>query len=255
MATKKLINKSRPIGGKRRPKETAPASQSQSPPLAPALDAPFQGSQLGAIAPSTGNNGSNGSNRSAVNAQFYTGLSQIPHGLTFPTFDPNQYFATDLFSNSSSLQETEKEDADKAVESIEKKRQTLRIVGANIALNTDVVRTANDYRKFEGTVIDYDTSRINNETKFVNWQTAGTNRDIAVGRFDQAQERLIQGQKTLNGMRSITPLIDSEWQQRKSLKESQINSLKILAVQAKQALEPAMTQLSQDFRQELDNLN
>ena len=100
----------------------------------------------------------------------YTGLTQISHGLTIPTFDANLYFAGDLFSNSSTLQETEKSVADETVESIEKKRQTLRIVGANIALNTDVVKTANDYRKFEGTVIDYATTGINNEIKFVNYQ-------------------------------------------------------------------------------------
>jgi len=98
----------------------------------------------------------------------YTGLTQVSHGLTIPTFDANLYFAGDLFSNSSTLQETEKSVADETVESIEKKRQTLRIVGANIALNTDVVKTANDYRKFEGTVINYVTTGVNNEIKFVN---------------------------------------------------------------------------------------
>ena len=98
----------------------------------------------------------------------YTGLTQVPHGLTIPTFDANLYFAGDLFSNSSTLQETEKSVADETVESIEKKRQTLRIVEANIALNTDVVKTANDYRKFEGTVINYVTTGVNNEIKFVN---------------------------------------------------------------------------------------
>jgi len=186
----------------------------------------------------------------------YTGgLTQVPHNLTFPTFDPNTYFAGDLFTNSSTLQETEKDKADEAVESIEKKRHTLRIVGANIALNTDIVRTANDFRKFEGTVIDYATTGVNNEIKFVNYQTAGVNKDIALNRFDQSQERLIQGQNTLTGMRSITPLITDEWVARKSLKSSQIKSLELAATQAKEALEPRLMQLSQDFKQEMNDLN
>ena len=56
-------------------------------------------------------------------------------------------------------------------------------------------------------------------------------------------------------MQSITPLIDSEWEARKSLKQSQIKSLEVAAVQAKQALEPKLMQLSQDFREELADLN
>ena len=176
MPPRKLIHKSRPLGGK--PKNTTPASErktrkpkSDSAPkdkvdplaIAASLVAPSNGSSSAAT--------SNGATSSTPRqAQSYTGLSQVSHGLNFPSFDANTHFAQDLFANSSPLKETEKEEADKAVESIEKKRQTLRIVGANIALNTDVVRTANDYRKFEGTVIDYATTGINNEIKFVNYQ-------------------------------------------------------------------------------------
>lgn len=187
-------------------------------------------------------------------AESYTGLTGIEHGLTFTEFTPNSYFAGDLFSNSSTLQETEKSVADETVGSIEKKRQTLRIVGANIALNTDVVRTANDFRKFEGAVIDYATTGVNNETKFVNYQTAGVNKDIALNRFDQSNERLTQGQKVLAGMQSITPLIDTEWAERKSLKSSQIKSLQLAAIQAKDELQPKLMQLSQDFKQELNEV-
>lgn len=185
----------------------------------------------------------------------YTGITQVPHGLTIPNFDPNTYFAGDLFTNSSTLQETDKTVADEAVESIEKKRHTLRIVGANIALHTDVVKTANDYRKFEGTIIDYATTGVNNEIKFVNYQTAGINKDIALNRLDQSRERLIQGQNTLAGMRSITPLINDEWAARKSLKSSQIKSLQLAATQAKDELQPKLMQVSQEFKQEIESLN
>jgi hypothetical protein len=185
----------------------------------------------------------------------YTGLTQVSHGLTIPTFDANLYFAGDLFSNSSTLQETEKSVADETVESIEKKRQTLRIVGANIALNTDVVRTANDYRKFEGTVIDYVTTGVNNEIKFVNYQTAGVNKDIALNRFDQSKERLTQGQKVLAGMQSITPLIDSEWTARKSLKSSQIKELRACSNSSKRRTTAKLMQVSQEFKQEIESLN
>ena len=258
MPPRKLINKSRGIGEKKKrgrpPKNSKPADTTPAPvDTTPAPLATTNASNR--TNGKSAGNGSNGSVATASSAVAYTDLSQVNHGLTFPTFEPNQYFATDLFSNSSSLPETEKEVADAAVESIEKKRHTLRIVGANIALNTDVVKTANDYKKFEGFVIDYGTTLVNNETKFINYQTAGVNRDIAINRFEQTQERLIQGQKTLAGMRSITPLIDDEWAARRSLKQSQIKSLEVAAIQAKEALEPKLMQISQDFRQELSDLN
>jgi hypothetical protein len=259
MPPRKLIHKSRPLGGK--PRNSTPASERKTrKPREPKSDsAPKDKLDPLAVAASlaspTASNSNTATSTTPKQAQSYTGLSQVPHGLNFPSFDANSYFAQDLFTNSSSLKETEKEEADKAVESIEKKRQTLRIVGANIALNTDVVRTANDYRKFEGAAIDYATTGVNNEIKFINYQTTEVNRDIAYNRYDQAQERLTQGQKVLAGMQSITPLIDEEWEQRKSLKQSQIHSLKVAAVQAREALEPKLMQLSQNFREELADLN
>jgi hypothetical protein len=261
MPPRRIINKSRPLGGKprnstpasekktKKPKDTKPKDTTPKEKVDP-LDI---ASSL--VAPSNGKTTTTSTTATPTKALAYTGLSQVPHGLSFPSFEPDNYFAKDLFTNSSSLTETSKEDADKAVESIEKKRQTLRIVGANIALNTDVVKVANDYRKFEGSVLDYATTGVNNEIKFINYQTAEVNRDIAHNRYDQAQERLTQGQKVLAGMQSITPLIDEEWEQRKSLKQSQIHSLKVAAVQAREALEPKLMQLSQNFREELADLN
>jgi hypothetical protein len=175
--------------------------------------------------------------------------------LTFPKFDSNAYFAADLFTDSSPLNRTTKEQADEMVQSIEEKRQTVRVATANIQLNQDVVRAGNEYLKLEGLAIDYATTGVNNETKFVNYQVAGVNKEIALNKFDQAAERLTQGQLTLAGMQSVTPLISQEWEARKSLKLSQIISLKIEATKAKEALEPKMMQLSQNFRQELEELN
>ena len=262
MPPRRIINKSRPLGGK--PRNTTTAAKTRKPKVdsTPNKDSASKekidplaiASSL--VAPSSSTSTPTTSNGATPKkALAYTGLSQVPHGLSFSSFNPDNYFAKDLFTNSSPLNETEKEEADRAVESIEKKRQTLRIVGANIALNTDVVKVANDYRKFEGFVLDYATTGVNNEIKFINYQTAEVNRDIATNRFDQAQERLIQGQKVLAGMQSITPLIDDEWEQRKSLKQSQIHSLKVAAVQAREALEPKLMQLSQNFREELADLN
>jgi hypothetical protein len=253
MPPKKVINKSRPVGGVKRgrpPKNANPVT-----PLEIA-DTPSNGSLAVADTPSSGT--STGTAKPALattTAQSFTGLSQVNNTLTFPKFDPNSYFASDLFTDSSPLTRTTKEQADEMVQSIEEKRQTVRVATANIQLNQDVVRAGNEYLKLEGLAIDYATTGVNNETKFVNYQVAGVNKEIALNKLDQAAERLTQGQLTLAGMQSITPLISQEWEARKSLKLSQISSLKIEATKAKEALEPKMMQLSQNFRQELEELN
>jgi hypothetical protein len=254
MPPHKIINKSRPVGGKKRgrpPKNTKPAT-----PLEIA-NTPSNGSIAVADTPKPGTSTSTDARPALVTntAQSFTGLSQVNNTLTFPKFNPNSYFASDLFTDSSPLQRTTKEAADEMVQSIEEKRQTVRVATANIQLNQDVVKTGNEYLKLEGLAIDYATTGVNNETKFVNYQVAGVNKEIALNKFDQSSERLTQGQLTLAGMQSITPLISQEWEARKSLKLSQISSLKIEATKAKEALEPKMTQLSQNFRQELDDLN
>lgn len=274
MPPRKIINQSRPVGGKKRGRPP----KNQAPTLAPDWETPsnnsdwnFDSTGTGTITPTSGSpsNGSssNGSstNGSSTNgrtpsivasqAQAYTGLSQVNNTLSFPKFDPNSYFATDLFKDTSPLERTTKETADELVQSIEEKRQTVRVATANVQLNQDIVKAGNEYLKLEGFAIDYATTGVNNETKFVNYQVAGVNKEIALNKFDQAAERLTQGQLTLAGMQSITPLISQEWEQRRNLKLSQISSLKIEATKAKEALEPKMMQLSQNFRQELEDLN
>ncbi len=256
---KKLINKSRPVGGKKRgrpPKNQPPASAPTE-----VADTPSNGTVAVADTPPKQTTPTSAPATAAKPvslvkpAQSYTGLSQVNNALTFPKFDPNSYFATDLFKDTSKLERTTKEDADALCQSIEEKRQTVRVATANIQLNQDVVKAGNEYLKLEGLAIDYATTTVNNETKFVNYQVAGVNKDIALNKLDQANERLAQGQATLAGMQSITPLISQEWDARRSLKLSQISSLKIEATKAKEALEPKMTQLSQNFRQELEELN
>jgi hypothetical protein len=246
---KGLINKSRGVGQRKR--QTKPKTDSVPTPVAPE-PAPIERVEPSppVQTPTTGYTQA----KPLAAATTYTGLDQVPHGLKIPTFQPNSYFASDLFANSSGLGETEKAIADVAVSSIEKKRQTLRIVGANIALNTDVVRTANEYRKFEGAVIDYASTGVNNEAKFINYQTAGVNRDIAENRFQQAGERLDQGIRTLNGMRSITPLIDEEWAERKKLKQSKIADLRTSVLKATSLMDERLGQLSDGIAAEYQDI-
>jgi hypothetical protein len=170
-------------------------------------------------------------------------LPELEHGLNFPEFDPNEYFASDLFRDSSPLSRIAKEDADVLCQSIEEKRQTLRIAQANLALNQDVIRTGIDFQKLVGSVIDYGTTKINNRTRFVNFETAGVNLTVAEMKKQQAHERLAQEQIILDGMTELTPLIREEWQERKALKLSRIYDLRQQVYEANAKLDEAIQQL------------
>jgi hypothetical protein len=258
MAAKKLINKSRAIGQRRRGKspknqepesttstildddsignsvDSTPSSNAKATQVFPPLNLfkPVQSHSF--PVPSLGGA------RSILASQPYTGLEQVGNKLTFPKFDPNNYFASDLFSDSSSLQRTTKAKADEMLQSIEEKRHTVAVANANIKLNQDVVRAGNEYQKLEGMAIDYATTGVNNATKFITYQTAQENQQIADVNYQQANERLTQGRAVLSGMRAITPLIVLEWQERKALKESQVASLRIASTQAREGINPRL---------------
>ncbi|MBW4489945.1 MAG: hypothetical protein KME12_19355 [Trichocoleus desertorum ATA4-8-CV12] len=171
-------------------------------------------------------------------------LGEVDHGLNFPEFNPNDHFASDLFSDSSPLPRTSKAEADVACASIEEKRQTLRVAQANIALNQDAAGTGVAFQKFVGTVIDYGTTKVNNHSKFINYQTARTNLDMAQTKWNQAQERLIQEQAVLDGIVEMTPLIREEWEQKKALKASRIADLKQSVFEANAKLDADIRQLT-----------
>jgi hypothetical protein len=181
-------------------------------------------------------------------------LSGVSHGLTFPQFNANQYFAQDLFTDSSALPRTTKTAADAMVQSIEEKRQSLRIAMANIGLNQDVTKTATEQRKLEGMVIDYAKVGMVNGTKYLQLQTAGTDQMTAQVKYEQAIERLNQEEFILTGMRGITPLISVEWSARRELKLSKIQDLKTAVLRASAKMDGQLDALASDFQNDVQSL-
>lgn len=171
-------------------------------------------------------------------------VGNVDHGLSFPEFDPNNYFAADLFRDSSPLPRTSKAEADQMCLAIEEKKQSLRVAQANISLNQEVVNTGIGFQKFLGSVIDYGTARVNNQAKFVNYQIAGVNLNIAETKLQQANERLTQEQIVLEGMVDLTPLIREEWEQRKALRQSRIEDLRQSVFLANSKLDAEIRQLA-----------
>jgi hypothetical protein len=94
--------------------------------------------------------------------------AQVAHNLNLPEFNPDHYFAKNLFTVSSPLPRTTKSEADRMVQEIEEQRQTVRVVQANLGLNRDIVKAGSEQQKLVGDVIDYGTIGMRNQTKPTN---------------------------------------------------------------------------------------
>jgi hypothetical protein len=146
-------------------------------------------------------------------------------GLTAPQFDPSQYMATDLFSESSTLPRTKKEVADNIVEANAERKETLRVVRSNLELNTDVANTGVTNEKMTQSFIDYGISKVNTDTKFVQFDESHVKYEIAVTKLDQTREKLTHEGIALEGLRNETDQRRRYWQEKHELGESRIRDI------------------------------
>ena len=77
-----------------------------------------------------------------------------------PMFNPEQYLASNLFTDSSPLQPTDRIEADKMIQSISQKRETLRVISANLSLNTDALKVGSLSEKMSQAGIDFSVQKI-----------------------------------------------------------------------------------------------
>ena len=142
-------------------------------------------------------------------------------------FNPADYVASNLFSDTSTLPRTSKADADKAIQSISEKRETLRLVGANLQLNTDAYKTGSLSEKMNQASITYQSDGVNTQAKMVGFEVANTNLLIAQSKLGQTQEKLNHQNIELSGLQAETPLRKLYWQAKLSLIESRISQVEL----------------------------
>jgi hypothetical protein len=151
---------------------------------------------------------------------------------SFPVFDVGQMIASNLYEVSSAMPETSTEDATAAVEKIERQRNTLQVIQANLGYNSDVVRTGTMYQKFVGDTIDHATTIVGNRTKQVNYNTSLVNLDIANLKHLTADEKRLQAAIDLQGTRELTPLLQERWTLRQRKLGADISKIRSQVEQA-----------------------
>jgi len=146
---------------------------------------------------------------------------------TAATFEPSQYTASNLFGDTSTLPRTTRVEADKAIQSISEKRETLRLVGANLQLNTDAYKVGSLSEKMNQANITYQSDGVNTQAKMVGFEVAGVNLQIAHSKLGQTQEKLNHQNIELSGLQAETPLRKLYWQAKLSLIESRISQVEL----------------------------
>lgn len=152
-------------------------------------------------------------------------------GLSLSTFEAQSFLAGDLFADSSTLPRTSKLEADAIVESIEEKRQTLRVVGANLDLNTDVLKTGVKSEKMTQAAIDYGIAKVNTDNKLTQFETAEVQYEIGSIKLEQTREKLVHEQVTLSGLKNETDQRKRFWQEKYALGESRIKQVQLAKYQ------------------------
>ena len=159
-------------------------------------------------------------------------IGQTGHGITYPKFDANSHIATDLFSDSSNAPRMSRAEADEHLAGIEERRNALEVASANIQLNTDAVKAADKYAKFEGTLIDFATTQVSNQTKLIDFQTseitrdtAAVHRDTAGVKSEVAGQKLEQEKLTLGHETNRTKQIAAQFEKEQKLFDQKIEDL------------------------------
>ncbi|MEA5504422.1 hypothetical protein VB735_15120 [Halotia wernerae UHCC 0503] len=129
------------------------------------------------------------------------------------------------------MPKTSKLEADAIVESIEEKRQTLRVAGANLDLNADVLKTGVKSEKMTQAAIDYGTAKVNTDTKLTQFETAQVQYEIGLTKLDQTHEKLSHEQVTLEGLRNETDQRRRFWHEKYNLGESRIKQVQLAKYQ------------------------
>jgi hypothetical protein len=146
---------------------------------------------------------------------------------TISTFTPSDYVASDLFSDSSTLPRTTKQAADHQIQAISEKRETLRLIGANLQLNTDCFKVGSLSEKMNQASISYQIDGVNTQSKMVALEGANVNLQIAQSKLNQTQEKLNHQNIELVGLQSETPLRQRYWEAKLSLIESRISQVEL----------------------------
>ncbi|MFM6157289.1 MAG: hypothetical protein ACKPE3_30530, partial [Sphaerospermopsis kisseleviana] len=129
------------------------------------------------------------------------------------------------------LPKTSKVEADKQIQSIHEKRETLRLIGANLQLNTEAFKVGSLAEKMNQAGITYQTEGINTQAKMIDFQKAGVNLQIGQSKLYQTQEKLEHQNIELQGLKSETPLRQQYWQAKLSLIVSRIQQVDLAKFQ------------------------
>jgi len=148
-------------------------------------------------------------------------------GFNLPTFNPEQYIAPNLFTDSSPLEPTDRVNADKMIQSISQKRETLRVISANLSLNTDALKVGSLSEKMSQAGIDFSVQKITTSTKQIGIENAQILQQTELAKLGQTSEKYTHETITLEGLKVETEQRRRYWLTKIDLQESRIRGIEL----------------------------
>lgn len=167
-------------------------------------------------------------------------------GISLSTVDFNKTIPSDLTKPSSSIPETDQSETSSCLEAIEKQRNTVEIIRANLALTGDLVAAAILQTEVEGKLIDLQVSQVNNKEKLVRVDQANEKVRLAESKLEQLREQTSQQQIRTQGTVDRTESVRQEQDLLTQISQAKVENLRAKLQDLRTAQTQAFRNLSGD---------
>ena len=152
-------------------------------------------------------------------------------------FEPNNYLASDLFKDSSSIPQTSRSVTDKQLHAISEKMNSLKIATQQLKLNQEVFKVGSEFQKQLQSQKLYETSEVETEISQIQLNQTLVKRDLASSKLNQIELQLNRSNLELKYYENETELGSRFWDEKLKLIESRIELVKSSQLQISSKIE------------------
>ncbi len=152
-------------------------------------------------------------------------------------FEPNNYLASDLFKDSTSVPQTSRSSTDKQLHAISEKMNSLKIATQQLKLNQEIYKVGSEFQKQLQSQKLYESSEVETEISQIQLNQTLVKREIATSKLNQIELQLNRSNLELKYYETETELGSKFWDEKLKLIESRIELVKSSQLQIASKIE------------------
>ncbi len=152
-------------------------------------------------------------------------------------FEPNNYLASDLFKDSTSVPQTSRSSTDKQLHAISEKMNSLKIATQQLKLNQEIYKVGSEFQKQLQSQKLYESSEVETEISQIQLNQTLVKREIATSKLNQIELQLNRSNLELKYYETETELGSKFWDEKLKLVESRIELIKSSQLQIASKIE------------------